>query len=64
MCQIFDTVERDVHCRVSPSEELFAAMGIWIVLVFWPFALQRPSVTVLPAQLRTSWANREGSESS
>lgn len=28
------------------------------------FALQRPSVTVLPAQLRTSWPNSWGSESS
>ena len=28
------------------------------------FALQRPSVTVLPAQLRTSCANKAGSESS
>jgi len=28
------------------------------------FALQRPNVTVLPAQLRTSWAKRAGSESS
>jgi hypothetical protein len=28
------------------------------------FALHSPSVTVLPAQLRTSWANRVASESS
>jgi hypothetical protein len=33
MCQIFETVERDVHCSVSPNEGLFAAIGIWIVLV-------------------------------
>jgi hypothetical protein len=28
------------------------------------FALQMPSMTLLPAQLRTSWAKRMGSESS
>lgn len=74
-------MERDVHCKVRPKDGLDAGMGIWIVLVRWPFitinanaeetslrhftfALHRPSVTVLPAQLRTSWAKRLGSESS
>ena len=70
MCQMFDTVERDVHCRVSPREGLLEAMGIWIVLVLCPYriveehsikdlglrtlALQRPKVTVLPAQFLIS----------
>jgi hypothetical protein len=37
MCQILETVERDVHCRVNPNDELFGATGIWIVRVLWPY---------------------------
>ena len=34
---MLETVERDVHWRERPREGLTAGMGMWIVLVRWPW---------------------------
>jgi hypothetical protein len=34
---MLETVERDVHWRERPREGLTAEMGMWIVLVRWPW---------------------------
>lgn len=61
---MLETTESGVHWRVRPREAVSAGTGTWRARVRWPLADQRPSITEEPAQLRTSWAKREGSEDS
>jgi len=36
MCQMLETVEMDVHCKVRPRLGCDEGMGMWIVRVRWP----------------------------